>query len=168
MSRSPRHGYEIADEATPGRFSGFAVHPQWPLLASMLCGAWLAWPWFVFNGVALGTPTRRREALTVGGGLLLTAGLAWLLLFLIEREVLDSELSIRLAVLVFFAVKLGVSYAAVLLQMRTFATYDYYGGEVRSGVPVVVAGIALRPLVIGLSDSILWKLVVSGGWILFQ
>ena len=158
--------YAISDEATPGRLSRFAVHPQWPLLASMLCGAWLAWPWFVFNGVALGTPTRRREAITVGIGLGVTAALAWLLLFLIEREVLESVLTIRLALLVFFGVKLAISYATVLLQMRTFATFEYYGGEVRSGVPVIVAGIALRPIVLALSESILWKLIVSGGWFL--
>jgi hypothetical protein len=159
-------GYQILDESTPGRWRAFAVHPQWPLLASMLCGAWLAWPWFVLNGVALGTPTQRRESLTIGAGLFVTIALAWVLLLLIDRGVIESTLSIRLALLVFFAFKLAVSYATVLLQSRSFATYEYYGGTVRSGIAVIVAGMLLRPLVVGLSNNLLWKLVVSGGWFL--
>jgi hypothetical protein len=159
--------YQIVDEPTPGRLRTVAVHPQWPLLGSMLCGAWLAWPWFVLNGIALGTPTRRREALTIAAGLLATIGLAAVVLWLVDRGVLESSISIRLALLVFFAFKLAVSYAVLLPQTRSFATYEYYGGTVRSGVPVVVAGMFLRPIVVGLSDNLLWKLVVSGGWFLF-
>jgi hypothetical protein len=158
--------YAILDEPAPGRLRTVAVHPQWPLLASMLCGAWLAWPWLCLNGIALGTPTRRREALTIAAGLLLTIGLAWLLIWLVEREVLESSLSIRLALLLFFGFKLAVSYAAVLLQARGFATYEYYGGKVRSGVAILVGGMFLRPVVVGLFDALLWKLVVSGGWFL--
>lgn len=158
--------YKVMDEPAPGRLRTIAVHPQWPLLASMLCGAWLAWPWFVLNGIALGTPTRRREALTIGAGLLATIGLAWVLLLLVDRRVIESTLALRLALLLFFGCKLAVSYATVLLQARSFGTYEYYGGKVRSGVAPIVAGIVLRPIVIGLSDSLLWKLVVSGGWFL--
>jgi hypothetical protein len=88
------------------------------------------------------------------------------LLLLIDRGVIESTLSIRLALLVFFAFKLAVSYATVLQQSRSFATYEYYGGTVRNGVAVIVAGMILRPLVVGLSNNLLWKLVVSGGWFL--
>ena len=158
--------YSIIDEPAPGRLRTIAVHPQWPLLASMLCGAWLAWPWFVLNGIALGTPTRRREALTIGAGLLATIALAWGLILLVDRQVIESSIAIRLALLLFFGFKLAVSYAAVLLQARSFATYEYYGGKVRSGVVPIAAGMVLRPIVVGLSDNLLWKLVVSGGWFL--
>jgi tetratricopeptide (TPR) repeat protein len=67
--------YRIIDEPSPSSLARVAVKPFWPLLASMLGGTWLAVPWFILNGFALGSPTRRREALlaalAVGGALAL-------------------------------------------------------------------------------------------------
>ena len=54
--------YQIADEPAPGDGRGNLVfRPTGPLLAAMLCGSWLAFPWFAANALALGSPTARRE-----------------------------------------------------------------------------------------------------------
>ena len=46
--------YTIPDEPRPSPWNHLVVRPNAPLLASMLCGAWLAWPWFVVNAIAMG------------------------------------------------------------------------------------------------------------------
>jgi len=46
---STTDGYRIADEPRPGALSQLAVNPLWPLLAVMLGGTWIAWPWFALN-----------------------------------------------------------------------------------------------------------------------
>ena len=51
--------YRIGDEPRPGALARVAVDPMWPLLAVMLGGVWLSWPWFVLNGVVVGSPTRQ-------------------------------------------------------------------------------------------------------------
>ena len=43
--------YQIPDEPRPGPLRQLVVAPTWPLLATMLAGCWLAWPWFCFNGL---------------------------------------------------------------------------------------------------------------------
>ena len=56
-----RGGYAIADEPEASRLAHLTVRPSMPLLALMLGGAWIAWPWFALNAYAMGSPTRRRE-----------------------------------------------------------------------------------------------------------
>lgn len=155
--------YRILDEPRPGALEQLAVRPMWPLLAMMLAGGWLAWPWFVVNSFAVGSPTRSRElgivALSIGG----TAALAILLLWLDRAGVIDSSLQVRIAVLVILGWKLGTAYAIDLLQDRTFDVYEHYGGVLRNGLYVLLAGFFLRPYVADLFDSLLWKIIISGG-----
>jgi hypothetical protein len=142
-------GYSIRDEPQSGPLSAYAVNPMWPLLAVMFAGAWLGWVWFAFNAVALGTPTRRQEHAIVGVAFTATAAFA---------------VALRLALLVITVWKLGLSYALYLVQRRTFHIYEYYGGAVRNGLGVVIAGaIVGRPLVMDLIDSMVWRIIVSGG-----
>src|SRR4051795_9855112 len=72
--------YEIIDEPLPGRLAGIIVNPFYVLLAQMLGGAWLAWPWFLLNSRALGSSTRTREtkllALAVGASVFLAFAVA--------------------------------------------------------------------------------------------
>jgi hypothetical protein len=156
-------GYRIYDEPRPGGLGHLVVNPMFPLLAIMLAGAWLAWPWFVFNAVALGSPTRRKEsaiaAIAVAGTVVLGLGL----LAMVSRGVIESKLWIRLAVIVLVTWKLGLGYVLHTLQNRTFHVYEYYGGAVRNGMLLLAAGWFLRPMVLGLSDSVLWKLIAAGG-----
>ena len=63
-------GYHIPDEPRPGGLVRWAVNPVWPFIAVMLGGAWLSWGWFLFNGAAIGSPSRARERLLVAVGLL--------------------------------------------------------------------------------------------------
>jgi hypothetical protein len=67
--------YRILDEPTLSPLASFAVNPMWIVLATILLQP-LAWAWFLFNSFALGSPTRRREVLSVaiGLGLLVVLG----------------------------------------------------------------------------------------------
>ncbi len=156
--------YRLHDEPEPSALANWVVNPSWPLLAVMVAGAWLSWPWFAFNAIAMGSPTRKKEIALAVGGFVGTLIIAVVVLALIDRGVIGSRLGIRLAVLAIVGWKLGVSYALYLLQNRTFHIYEYYEGAVRSGARLLAVGVfILRPLIIDLSDSTLWKIIVSGG-----
>lgn len=158
--------YQLPDEPGPSPLSGYAVAPFWPLLSVMVAGAWLAWPWFVFNAYALGSPTARREALVAVFGFVATAALALLAILAFDRGWLAGELAARLCIVGIISFKLAVSYYLHTLQSRTFAVFEHYEGTVRSGEGLVVAGLLLRSLVLGLSESFLWKIIVSSwGWV---
>lgn len=136
-------GYTIADEPSPSTLSHLVVQPVWPLFAIMFAGAWLAWPWFVLNGFAMGSPTRMREAAIAA------AGFAGNLLFLVGVLVsVGLELvpagAVPYLLIVFSAWKLLVSYAIFVTQARTFGLYEAFGGPVRNGAMVVFAGYLLR------------------------
>ena len=53
------------------------------VLAIMFGGAWLSWPWFVFNGFVVGSPTRKKELALVlvgfAGNFVLSMGLGGLM-----------------------------------------------------------------------------------------
>ena len=53
--------YTIPDEPRASPFNHLVVRPNGPLLAAMLCGGWMTWPWFAFNSIAMGSPTRKKE-----------------------------------------------------------------------------------------------------------
>ena len=153
--------YKLPDEPRPSPFNHLVVRPNAPLLASMLCGAWLAWPWFAFNSIALGSPTKRRE---IGLCLVAVAGtavLAAILIALWKAGVLRGP-SLQLALLAIAAWKATFAYYVCALQSRTFHVYEYYGGTVRSSARVIGAGRVLRGFVIGLLDDPLWIIIVAG------
>lgn len=153
--------YRLPDEPGPSPLARYAVAPFWPLLAVMLAGAWLAWPWFAFNAYALGSPTARREALTAALGFVATAALALLAILAFDRGWLSSDLAARLCVVGIVSFKLAVSYYLHTLQSRTYAVFEHYEGTGRSGEKLLLAGFLLRGLVLGLSGSALWKIIVS-------
>ncbi len=137
--------YRIADEPRPGGLAQIAVNPVWPLFAIMFAGPWLAWPWFVLNGMAVGSPTLRREAITAAAGF---AGTAAILIGI--DAAFDSGMlfraGVQYAMLGLTVWKLGVSYWLFSIQSRTFGIYEYYGGAVKNGMLVVViAGFFIRP-----------------------
>lgn len=136
--------YRLPDEPKASGLSRWAVQPFWPLLGMMVGGAWLAWPWYVLNGFAMGSPTRRRELLLVvaglaviplpvsGAGLLLLAG--W-----------DRDWVVQITGLLVILWKLGISYWLYALQSRTFELYRYYGGAVANGgLPLIIGLVADR------------------------
>ena len=131
--------YELIDEPKPGALSRFAVKPFWPLLAVMLGGAWLSWPWVVLNGFAVGSPTRRRELFWAIAGVA-GSGLLLLLLINLQRQEILTGLPLKLAVIGLVVFKLYVTYMLYILQSRSFALYEYFGGQTANGLPVVLIG----------------------------
>lgn len=135
--------YRILDEPEPSRLARLSVNPFWIFLASMLGGAAVGWTWFLFNGFAFGSPTRRREALLVVAGI---AGVA--LLVLGASQLLAHGYVPKSAYpyvpLVFVAYKLGIAYFLHLTQSRGFELYTHFGGPAKSGLMVVVLAVVLR------------------------
>jgi hypothetical protein len=153
-------GYRILDEPRPGPHSHLSANPFWILLASMLGGAWLAWPWFVFNAIAIGSATRVKEIALVAAGVAGSIVLYFGLEEAISRSVID-ERSAPYAVLVIVAYKLGISYALHLLQSRSFQLHEYFGGAVRSGMLLVIVGALARSSVLNQLQGSMWIVVFA-------
>lgn len=136
-------GYQIADEPSPGALSRFAVDPVYPFLAAMIGGLWIAWPWFVFNSLAVGSPTFRKELVWLASGLVGLLVLATALVSL-SRAGIITGVGLDYARLALTVAKLGVVYAVHSFQSRTIEIYQYFGGELRNGFIVIVALIFLN------------------------
>jgi hypothetical protein len=131
-------GYQIADEPAPTSFARFAVNPIFPLLASMLGGVWIAWPWFAFNSVAVGSPTLRRELAWLGAGLAAMFAATAAVVFAARAEMLPLA-AVPYAVVGVTLVKLAFVYVVYVYQARTIEIYVYYGGVLRNAaLPLVV------------------------------
>jgi len=153
--------YSIVDEPRPGGLAHLVVNPFWPLLGFMLGGTWFGWTWFVINGIALGSATRRREiALVVGG--LIGAGVIVVVLFGgLGAANAQSERAVRLAMLVVTLWKLAISYLLYMYQERSFAIYEYYDGMVKNGLPIVIVGLLVGHRVLALvGHGVLWLVLV--------
>jgi hypothetical protein len=154
--------YQIADQPIDSALRDYVVRPSLPLFAMMLCGAWLAWPWFAFNAIAIGSPTRRREVALCAAAFAATLVLALIVLALFRAGVIPNGLPLRLAMLAITAFKLTISYHIAGIQERTFHVYAYYGGPVREARRLVSAGWVVRGLVLGLIDHPVWVIVIGG------
>lgn len=154
--------YQIADEPAPTELSHYVVRPTAPLMAVMLCGAWLAWPWFAFNAYAMGSPTKKKEIALCLGAFAVTAVLGALWVFLVDSDIITSRLWARLTLLAIITFKVGASYYICSVQNQTFHVYQYYGGAVAAARKVLAAGLLLRSFVIGAIDDPLWIIVVMG------
>jgi hypothetical protein len=136
-------GYRLPDEPRPGPLAHLVVHPIWPLFAVMFAGPWLSWTWFVLNGQALGSPTRWRELACVLVGFAGSFGLFIAMVALYA----GFDLPERALAYLFVALtvwKLAVTYVLCEIQSRGFEIYTWYGGIVRNGIAVVIAGALLR------------------------
>ena len=155
--------YHIADEPHETSLSAYVVRPTVPLMAIMLAGAWMSWPWFAFNAIAMGSPTKKKEVGLCAAAFVVTGVLAATLIALVEGDVITSRLYIRLGILAIVTFKLTITYYISIVQNRTFHVYQYYGGAVRAAGAVLSAGWLLRGMVLGLSDDPLWIIIVAGG-----
>jgi hypothetical protein len=134
--------YRLADEPRPSAVSNLAVNPFWPLLAVMLGGAWLSWPWFLVNSIAVGSPTRSREIVWILVGFV-GAVVAIFGIYALRSQGIISEAGLPYALLALTVWKLGVSYWLYVLQQRTFGIWEYYGGVARNGFLIAVLGMFL-------------------------
>lgn len=153
--------YAIPDEPSPSGLAHLVVHPMWPLFAQMLIGSWLALPWFVLNGLALGSPTRTREWASVAGSLFGSGALLMVLAFAANSAVL-ADTGLRLSLLSVVALKISLAYALYLMQSRSFELWQHFGGHARNGGWVLFAGFLLdRPLFDLLGMDGLLRMVVD-------
>ena len=134
--------YKIPDEPAPGLYSKFAVSPIWPFISVMFAGVWLSWTWFVINGLAVGSPTQRKESIWVIAGLLVSVLMVFAILWFSGLDILPKEY-IKYAALGLTVWQLGVTYVLFSLQSHTIELYEYYGGVLRNGVFVVIAAVLL-------------------------
>ena len=155
--------YQIADEPHETTLAAYVVNPTAPLLAAMVAGSWLSWPWFAFNAIAMGSPTKKKELALVAVAFVGTGMLAALVIALARAGVLAPGIPFRLAILGIVTFKLTMTYYISSVQERTFHVYQYYGGTVRQAGAVLSFGYYLRGLVIGMSDDPLWIIIVAGG-----
>jgi len=136
--------YKICDEPTPGLLSKFAVNPLWPLLGIVTGGIWLSWPWFVFNALALGCPNLRKTIVWVCVGLLGATSIVAVLLYLDRIEVITNKIQVQYGLLVLDIFRVAVTYRLLVLQSQTIELYEYFGGELRNGLPVLLAAFAIK------------------------
>jgi hypothetical protein len=155
--------YQIADEPIETSLRAYVVRPSAPLLAIMVGGAWLSWPWFAFNAIAMGSPTKRKEIALCVAAFVGTAVLAQLVITLARAGIIPAGPGEQIALLGVTTFKLTITYYISALQERTFHVYEYYGGQVRASGGVLTAAYWLRGLVVGLSDDPLWIIIVAGG-----
>ncbi|MBI2839115.1 MAG: hypothetical protein HYX75_12415 [Acidobacteria bacterium] len=151
--------YRLPDEPHPGSLAQLAVRPFWPLLGVMLGGAWLSWPWFVVNGFAVGSPTRKRELALAACGFAGTIALVTLILRVDQMYDL-SRATANFALLAITVWKLAISYSLFAHQSRSFGLYEYYGGKVKNGVAVVLVAFFLEPRLVGSIPGVFWQLVL--------
>ena len=134
--------YRIIDEPQPRHGSLTPVNPFWPLLCLVLTGILPGVLWFLYNGTALGSATRRRQVITGGlgilGSLALAAGLHSL------RLTIPAEVFSYLGLLL-VAWKVTIGYILYLDQERSLELFEYFGGQLGRGflrlIPVI--GVAI-------------------------
>ncbi len=140
-----------------------ATSPFFPLLAAMLAGQWLAWPWFIVNSIAMGSPTRNKELAVIGIAILGSMVGAAVVVAIPDEDVLHW----RLAALALAVWKLSCAYVLHNYQGRTWQLFQHYEGDTgrsRNGLFLVLGGaFFLRPLIMKAVDSLFFKLIIAGG-----
>lgn len=135
--------YRIIDEPAPSGLAKFAVNPVWPFFALMFAGAWLAYPWWILNGFATGSPARFKTIALVVAAVLGTGVLLAAYYYLAGNFVITTSNAPYVA-LVFPVFKIAMGYWLYITQSQSFEIYEYYGGLVKNGMPFVFIGYLLR------------------------
>lgn len=136
-------GYQIIDEPAPSRLSHLATDPFWILLATLLGGVWLGWPWFVLNSLAVGSMHRVREISSILVGLAGSLTLVALGGVAATHGTLDAQ-SLPYAMTVLIVWKLALSYLVMLWQAPSFELSVHFGGVARNGAILAFVGLFFR------------------------
>jgi hypothetical protein len=142
-----RPTYSIIDEPRSSAVSHLAVAPLYPLLALMVGGGWIGWPWFAFNAFALGSATRVRENVIAVAALMGSFLITLATMFYFARHG-GSEAHVEYALLVAVVWKLGLGYWTSEFQSRAVELRRHFGGVTRNGLVVVVIASLVRPEVL--------------------
>ena len=138
--------YAIIDEPKPGKLARFVVRPYWAVVALLVAGAWLAFPWLIFNAHALGSPSKSRE---IGGAMAYFAAATGLATAVVVvgglglPAIIGSFLMLSVTVM-----KAGVAFWATTLQSRSFAQLESLGGRPMNPCFVLVVGWILSDLLL--------------------
>lgn len=141
------NSYHIEDEPRPSSFSSYTVQPMWPLLGMMLGGCWLGWPWFVFNSLAVGSPSAKRELRMVGAAFAVTVAFT-AVIFWLDRQQLITKVVAELAWVALAGWKLTCGYRLQTIQTRSVELHQYFGGAIRNGSLLAMASFMLRSSVL--------------------
>lgn len=137
MSATAR--YRILDEPTPSTLARFAVDPLWPLLAMAMTGTLIGGSWFVFNAFAIGSATRKREAIVLA---LTFVGMAVTLVGLNTVRLVGgvplSEAAPYIAI-GFRVLRIIPAYLVHAWQSRSYVLFEYLGGTPRRGLWLLIA-----------------------------
>lgn len=150
-----------------------AVRPFTVLAATVFAGVWLGWPWYVFNAFALGIEDKRRLLKRLTLGLLGASAISVLVFALDEPDAVAPSLVglflddpeprefswIPYLLIALVGWKSAIGYLACEDQRLPAQVFEYYGGTVRNGLPLVAAGAFLR-------GWILLELLPFGWWTL--
>jgi hypothetical protein len=150
--RATAPAYRIVDEPRGSRLAHLATKPYFPLLALVLGGPWISWPWFAVNAAALGGLTRRREMLLVAAGFAGSAAIVGAIWALYDVSLLTPR-SQPYAFLVLTLWKLGVSYWLYELQERAAELRQHYAGKLANGMGLVVVALIARSALASLGHS---------------
>jgi hypothetical protein len=151
--------YQVNEEQ---RHGSYAVGPLWPLLALMFGGAWLAWPWSIVNAYALNSPTRKAEIAWAAAGLAGSVMIAVVILLWANSAADDDAAGVRLryAMIGLTVWKLVCAYRVYLLQSRTVELFEFYGGQLRNALPIVLIAFFLRDMVLGAVPAVFLRLAL--------
>jgi hypothetical protein len=137
--------YRIPDEPSPSKQEALIVDPLWPLFAQMLVGTWFALPWFLVNGISMGSPTRRREWLLIAASLSGSAVSAISLVYAFDSGRLRG-VDPRYGLVLITILKLACAYGLYFMQQRPFELWRHFGGKPKNGLLLVIAAsVFLRP-----------------------
>lgn len=133
-------GYRIIDEPAPRRGPRIAVNPFWPLFATVLTGILPGVLWFLYNGAALGSATRRRELAVGAAGVLGSLALAFALTSL--RPSVPAEV-FPYAGLLLVGWKVTIGYVLYIDQSRSLELFEHFGGRPGKGFLLLILVIAV-------------------------
>lgn len=160
--------YKILDEPEEdSELARFAVDPYWPLLAAMLGGSWIALPWFIFNSIAVGSASKKKEIVWAAASVvssLVLAFIAFTLIVVLDVEPAFSpagrailgigDRAFAYAVAGIIALKLYFAYRINWYQSKSYAIHDHYNGPGKSGLAVVIVASVARSYVMSAAGNV--------------
>jgi hypothetical protein len=146
--------YRIIDEPRGSPWRAWVVKPFWPWLALALGGVWIGAPWFIFNSIALGSPSKVKE-IAAAIALPVLLGATFIGLFGGASALEFPEVTFKYLMLPVLLVKMVLGYFLFTLQSRAFQLHQHFGKLERNGAIIAVAGFLLRDRVLDALPTLL-------------